>query len=105
MGKLNGRKIEAMHSMYGTAHGTCGDCDHLSLCGWRSRSYYKCEAYSESRSEASDWRIHYAACGLFNQPLPDGFVRVLERLKRMPRPTESEPELPGQMDIFGEVQG
>ena len=90
------RKIEAMHDLYGRAPGICGDCDHFSIQCWRSRSYFKCEAYSTSCSEASDWRKHYIACGLLNKPLPDDFQPVLDWLKRQPR-LKADEVVPGQM--------
>jgi hypothetical protein len=97
------RKIDAMHRCFGTCPGFCRDCDNLIDKLWDKR-YYKCAAYGDSNSEATDWRLSWTACGMLNQPIPDGFVTVVERLKHEPRPKEPEPELEGQIDLFSEVQ-
>lgn len=99
--RAGARKIEAMQSLFGQHTEFCRDCSNFSVQLWRSRKYFKCDAYSHSCSEASDWRASYTACGLFNAELDDDFIPVLERLKRLTRPTDPEPELEGQMDLFG----
>lgn len=94
------KKDEIMRSMYGTTPGlVCKQCVHCVRHEF-SRSYYKCEAYGESRSESTDWRCKATACGLFNKPLPEDWVTVLERRKHAPRPKEPEEQLPGQISIF-----
>ncbi len=65
------KKINAMHALYGTADGTCKDCPHLLSGRYHDRILHKCPAYGCTHSEATDWRLKYAACGLKNLPLPD----------------------------------
>lgn len=61
------RKIDLMHRMFGKTGGQfCKDCDHLCKVSY-DRTYYKCEVYGESRSDATDWVLKYPACGLFNK--------------------------------------
>ena len=98
MGAAMMRKIVAMHKLFGTSPGKCSECDHFTVQAWRSRVYFKCEAYSTSCSEASDWRKYYPVCGLFNKPIPTGFVLVLERLKHEPRGMPEQP-LEGQIEM------
>jgi len=93
------RKIEAMHARYGKAPGFCRDCGNLCCKKW-DKTYYKCLAYGDSCSTATDWRVSNPACGLFNTELPADFVPVIERLKHLPRPVTPEPELEEQMNIF-----
>lgn len=33
-----------------------------------AKQYYKCEAYGISASMATDWRLKWEACGLYNVP-------------------------------------
>ena len=59
------RKNEAMYSLFGKEEGKhCKDCPYLVRKEF-GRVYYKCEIYSTSNSEASDWRKSWTACGLF----------------------------------------
>lgn len=96
------RKIEAMHAYYGNAPGFCRDCDNLCRKLW-DKTYYKCLAYGDSNSEATDWRISWTACGMLDKELPDDWIPLIDRLKQEPRPKEPEPELEGQMNIFEAV--
>lgn len=93
------RKIAAMHKVYGKAHGyKCGGCPNL--CGYTaSRTWYKCLAYGNSASEATDWARSWPACGLYGQPVDKGHVPLLERLKRAKRPDNKPIE--GQISMFG----
>ncbi|MEN6636134.1 MAG: hypothetical protein ABFC56_09800, partial [Clostridiaceae bacterium] len=64
------RKLEAMHARYGCVDGKCRDCDHLARKLWDKR-YIKCVLYGDTNCEATDWRMKWQACGMFNKPLPD----------------------------------
>lgn len=71
-----------MHRAYGLHSGTCKDCPHLIGGEYHDRRYYKCRAYGVSRSEATDWRLSWRACGLIDIPdLRPDFRPVLERIK------------------------
>lgn len=97
---MEGRKIEAMHKLFGVTPGQkCGDCPHL-LTFKQSRSWFKCEIYGDTRSVSSDWVKKWPACGLFNKPAPKGYTSIIRTLMRDPKkimPVE------GQLDIFGGV--
>lgn len=59
-------RLVKMHGRYG--HGEpgvkCGGCAHLvSGGGGSDRTFWKCELYGNTRSEASDWRKRWPACG------------------------------------------
>ena len=86
------RKIDAMHDIYGYASGTCKDCSHLVRIETPLRRYYKCAAYGESASEATDWRLYWQACMLCFTKLPPGHIPVLERIKHASRPSNAPVE-------------
>ena len=84
-----GRKIDAMHLLFGVMDGLCKDCDHMISGRYHDMILHKCEMYGLTHSEASDWRLSYKACGLYNT-VPydyDKWVPILERLKRGMKPT------------------
>lgn len=60
-----GPPLAQMHARFG--HGadavTCGTCQHLVKVTHGSRAYWKCRRYGVTRSEHSDWRKKWAACG------------------------------------------
>lgn len=96
---MKARKIEAMHKRFGKdeAH-KCRDCCHLISGDYRGRRYHKCNLYGMSRSEATDWRLSYAACGAYNVPDEnvDIWTPILEQVVR-----ERNVELPidGQIEM------
>lgn len=56
---------QQMLRVYGQKCGyTCRDCKNLIALG-RNATYYKCEKYGVTSSAATDWRLKYAACGLW----------------------------------------
>jgi hypothetical protein len=63
------KTIDVMHRRYGVASDgvTCGACAYLERHDHGSRSYPKCTAFRVSRSEATDWRVRWPACGKFRQ--------------------------------------
>lgn len=94
------RKIFAMHKRFGACGAMrCKDCDHLIGGKWHDKQYYKCELYGVSRSDATDWRLSYQACGMYDIEVNlELWVPVLEQVKHAQRPRKNE-QLPGQMDI------
>lgn len=102
------RKIQAMHKRFGTCGVMrCKDCDHLIKGKYHDRGYSKCELYGVTRSEATDWRQAYQACGMYNMPIDmDRWVPILDQIKHSQK--TPEPPLPGQIDfssILSERQG
>ena len=93
--------IEFMHQFFGSGHPSnkCGTCEHLF---WykQSRKWCECECYGDTRSEASDWRLKYPSCALYNMPY-DGLPGI-EIKKHMQRP-KKETQCEGQMSLFDEV--
>ena len=77
--------IEFMHSFFGSGHPSdkCGTCDHLV-----------------TRSEATDWRLKYSSCALYNMPYNG--VTGIEIKKHMKKPKE-DIQCDGQMSLFDEV--
>jgi hypothetical protein len=94
------RKIEAMYARYGRAPGLCKECSHLIRKLYQHR-YVKCELYGNSNSEATDWAQKYQACGMKDKPLPEKFTPIVRFVAIEARQKQSEPELAGQIDLFG----
>lgn len=59
--------IVKMRSKFGKGPegATCGQCEHLFVAGRPGKKFFKCDVYGASRSEASDFRKKWAACGKF----------------------------------------
>ena len=96
------RKIDAMHSLFGiVGDATCKICPHIRGNWAGNRHVYKCEAYGDTASEATDWRLWYPACNLIFVNLKKDYVPVIERIKHGARGSHGEP-IPGQMTMFEE---
>ena len=93
---MAGRKIDAMHDAYGKSVHKCKDCDHFVVNEF-SRRYFKCCAYGDSRSESTDWRANWTACGLFNKSIK-GLVPMVDRLKHASTKSPDE-QLEGQIGM------
>lgn len=92
------KEIAAMHKHYGMATGyTCKGCCNLWRGLYRDKHYIKCKAYGLSHSEATDWRLKYLACGLYNLPFDDNQTCVIDRVRGL----RSKPDEPidGQMEM------
>lgn len=64
-------RIRGMLSTYGQTEGQrCGECAHLLAVRY-SRTYYKCQRSHMSASNATDWRVSWPACGLFERRTGD----------------------------------
>lgn len=62
------RKIELMHNLYGQIEDKkCSECCHLQSGRYHNTILHKCELYGLTHSEASDWRLKYTACGMFDK--------------------------------------
>ena len=99
---MNERKIYAMHRLYGTCGVMrCKDCDHLIGNKYHDRRYYKCELYGITGSEATDWRLSYQACGLYNMHVKRStWTPVIKRLRHSRKAQKvPEPPLEGQMRL------
>lgn len=94
------RKIDAMQKAYGWGNGTCKNCIHFRRNRPTERAYFKCAAYGDSASEATDWRANWIGCGLYNKPLPNGYRPLIEMLKREPRKQQDVP-IDGQIRLEG----
>lgn len=92
------RKIVAMHREYGkdAAH-RCADCSNLCIYATSSYTRYKCKAYGDSCSSATDWAKRWTACGLYGKPLPADHVPLI---KRLPRAKRQEKPIDGQIGFF-----
>ena len=59
MGKLNGRKIEAMYRRFGPGPEgvSCRTCDNCIRTSPTGHHYWKCTQYGVTRGESTDWRL------------------------------------------------
>ena len=89
------RKIQAMHSKFGKREDkqcrTC--CNLITRCG--RRNHHKCLLYGNTGSEATDWRLAYTACGMYNMEPLQGYVPLFFYLDT----SKPEPPIEGQMRI------
>jgi len=92
------RKIMAMHKRFGTCGVLrCRDCCHLISGEYHGKRLHKCELYGLSHSEATDWRLSYQACGMYNVPQDmDRWVPLLEQIIRSPK---TAPPIDGQVGL------
>lgn len=96
------RKIDAMHALFGAAHGaTCKLCPHITSYRYNGRNIYKCKAYGNTRSEATDWRLWYPACMLIFVNLKKDHVPVFDRLQHGACGSDGG-IIPGQLTMFEE---
>lgn len=92
------RKIDTMHEMFGKTHGhKCKECSNLKEHPYR-KSIYKCRVYGMTSSEASDWRLKYDACGMFNKEWDGNPIIKLYR-GRPNRGQAAEPLIDGQISF------
>lgn len=93
------RKIEAMHRRFGESEGlTCKCFKHLISGRYHDKVYHKCELYGMTHSEATDWRLSYTACGMYNMHVKRStWVPVIETIIHAPH--IPEPPLEGQITL------
>ena len=93
---MRGKKIDAMHELFGYGDGKCGTCNHFWRGNYHGDILQKCEVYGMTHSAATDWAQKYDGCGLYNKPYV-GDVPIVElRTKRSADDTQIE----GQMSLF-----
>lgn len=89
------RKIDLMHSLYGVIPSKkCKDCMHIK---GGVNEYRKCRIYGVTASEASDWRLSYTACGLWNK-VCTGDMPIIKMNHGGAK--KEEEQIPGQMSLF-----
>ena len=96
MRHLRDRKLEVMHRHFGIATGICSNCPHFRRYTF-DKTYFKCEAYGLSHSEATDWRAKWQACGLINEELPDRWIPMIDKLEWT---KEYTGPIDGQISLF-----
>lgn len=66
--KTRFEKAQIMYDLFGKDEGhLCRDCCHRKVYEY-SKTYAKCEVFSTSHSQQTDWGSLQYACGLFNKP-------------------------------------
>ena len=78
------RKLPAMHETYGVSpmpH-KCKECCNFRTYESGKRRFQKCAAYGDTASQATDWGVNFLACGMYNVPLGDNMLPLLERIRQ-----------------------
>ena len=92
------KKIDLMHRLFDVSIGNkCKGCAHLKTFRYHDKTYCKCEVYGITRSEASDWRQKYDACGLYPDKSYTG-IDVIELSKT--RQYNEDIQVEGQISLF-----
>jgi hypothetical protein len=60
------KRIRVMHTVYGRAgiDKRCGACRHLRRIRYQ-KTFYKCGKTTITHGAATDWRVGWPACGLY----------------------------------------
>lgn len=90
------RKISAMYEWSGGTdyRHTCYECNNCRQFQKGGRKVYKCLAYGNTDSVASDWKASYIACRHFNKPCPP--LPIIKTVRREQAPDVME----GQISLF-----
>lgn len=103
---VSGKKIDAMHEVYGTFSGVkCKTCPHLDAYANAdgTRYWYKCHMYGVSNGPGTDWRVGYEACGAFvidpDDAREKGLYGDVYRQTKGLRPRKAPEEVPGQIQM------
>lgn len=80
---ISKRKLPAMHEAYGVSHipHKCRECCNFRTYESGKRRFFKCAAYGDTASTATDWGANFLACGMFNVPMGD-MMPLIERIWR-----------------------
>lgn len=93
-------RAEVMYSLHGESPGNiCGTCCNLFARDYTKR-YYKCEAYGDSCSTATDWAKSYSACGLWGTPYNPVSMPLGVKYARKFVLKEPTPEIDGQINLL-----
>ena len=66
--KQGRQKTKTMQDQYGELEGfNCKNCKHCIKCDYHNKTYYKCELWFVSHSEASDIRLKNVACKKYEE--------------------------------------
>lgn len=94
------RKIEAMYREYWKDHAhRCADCQNLCIHATTSHTLYKCMAYGDSCSSATDWSKRWTACGLYGKTLA---IDCVPLIKRLTSTKQQEKPIDGQISMWEE---
>ncbi len=90
-------KITAMYKWSGGTdyRHLCYECKNCKKFRKGSRTFYKCLAYGNTDSTATDWKQSYIACKKYNCQVPEVPVFHTEQTSNK----EQEPEIEGQMSF------
>lgn len=94
------RPIDYMHLKFGPGRQgvSCKSCTNLCR-KQANRVWYKCLVWGDSCCDASDWRISWPSCGMYNRD-PAGLIHIKDTVKHVT--THRVEEVPGQMSMFSE---
>jgi hypothetical protein len=62
------KSIKRMYYLHRFAKGkVCRDCQFLERFYYHNNTYFKCNQYGITHGAATDWRLHWSACGLYQE--------------------------------------
>ena len=94
------KKIERMHLFFGVYAGyKCKDCSNMVSGRYHDKILHKCSVYGLTHSEASDWRLKYEACGMFNKEYSGSPVIRCIPFRKEENDSEPIPVIDGQITI------
>lgn len=72
--KHDGNRYRTMQELYGIKEGndTCKTCEHCLRERYHGRTYFKCELWHISNSEATDIRLKNKACNKYERESKNG---------------------------------
>lgn len=72
--KREGNRYRTMQELHGVKEGndTCKTCGHCVRYHYHGKTYYKCELWIISNSEATDIRLKNKACNKYKKECDDG---------------------------------
>ena len=72
--KHGGNRYRTMQELYGIKEGndTCKTCEHCLRERYHGRTYFKCELWHISNSEATDIRLKNKACNKYEKRSENG---------------------------------
>ena len=62
---VKARRLVEMHRLHGEHPGICGDCVQFERRPYNGAAVFKCALSRPTSGRATDWRVHWPACGKF----------------------------------------
>lgn len=93
------RKIDLLYREFGRRDDhICKECSNvIDIIVAGTKKLTKCRVYGVMSGGSTDWRLHWAACGMFNKEYKGR--PIIELVQREKSPAKEEP-LDGQVSLY-----